>query len=151
MSHKFCPQCGITNRITARFCVQCGRAFGRLQAQGKFCPQCGTRRKPGTKFCAQCGLRWPVPLPLAAEPPIHQPSPQGVVLPPVADLDSDLPMLNEDEALFETQIDPMSRPDSLVRKGGKTGILLTEAELERLRQQPDRSVFIYTPKSNKRR
>jgi len=149
MIDKFCPHCGRSNRITARFCVQCRHAFHRLRAQGKFCAQCGARRKPGAKFCAQCGLRWPAPLPfptVAPEPPIQQPTPKGIVL----------PLLDEDESLHETQIDPMSRAlqpthDSLVRKGGQTGIILTEAELERLRQQPDRPLFIYTPKPTKRR
>jgi hypothetical protein len=86
------------------------------------------------------------------EPPIQQPAPQGVVLPPIAEL----PLLDDDEALQETQVDPSSRmqpdtPEHLVRKGGQTGIILTEAELERLRRQSDRPLFIYTPKPTKRR
>jgi hypothetical protein len=75
------------------------------------------------------------------------------VLPPVAEI----PFLDDDEALQETQIDPTSArqqpdtPEHLVRRGGQTGIILTDEELERLRTQSDRPLFIYTPKPTKRR
>ena len=157
MANKFCSQCRYVNRVTARFCVRCGHAFRQMQAQGRFCPQCGVQRKVGAKFCPHCGDQWrpaltaPLLPSILYEPPIQQTAPEGVVLPPNADL----PHLEEDEALYETQIDPASsvqhRPDHLVRKGGQTGIILTEEELERLRRQSDRPLFIYTPKPTKRR
>jgi hypothetical protein len=152
MAEKFCSNCGTFNRISAQFCIQCGESFPKLHAQNKFCPQCGVRRKPDTKFCTQCGHQWPVPAPIAPQPPIQQPAPVGIVLPPVAEI----PLLDEEDSLAETQIDPTSAlpPDSsdaLVRRGGQTGVILTDDELARLRKQPDRPLFIYTPKSPKRR
>jgi hypothetical protein len=152
MAEKFCSECGYANRVNAQFCVKCGHAFRRMRVQARFCPKCGLKRKMGAKFCLQCGYEWrPLP-PLPPEPPIRQPVPAGIVLPPVAEI----PFLDEDEALQETQIDPMSAapqslPEPLERKGGQTGIILTDEELERLRQQPDRPLFIYTPKPTKRR
>lgn len=158
MPSKFCSQCRYVNRVTARFCVRCGHAFRQLQAQGRFCPECGTPRKVGAKFCPTCGHQWRPPLAppilpaVPYEPPIQQTAPHGIELPPVAEI----PLLEDDESLHETQIDPASRvqadaPDHLVRKGGKTGVILTEAELERLRRMTDRPLFIYTPKPTKRR
>jgi len=152
MAEKFCSNCGTFNRISAQFCVQCGEAFPKLHAQSKFCPTCGTRRKAGSKFCTQCGYQWPVPAPISPEPPIQQPAPMGVVLPPEAEI----PLLDEEDSLAETQIDPTSAaqdgdPDALVRRGGQTGIILTEDELKHLREQPNRPLFIYTSKSSKRR
>ena len=157
MPNKFCSRCRYINRVTARFCVRCGHAFQQLQAQGRFCPQCGKARKVGAKFCPACGYQWRPPLAppvlpsIPYEPPIQQPAPEGVVLPPIAEI----PLLEDDEALYETQADPattvQASDDQLVRRGGQTGIILTEEELERLRRQSDRPLFIYTPKPTKRR
>ena len=73
------------------------------------------------------------------------------MLPPIAEL----PPLEGDEALYEMQIHPdqtlQDSDEHLVRKGGQTGIILTEEELERLRRQSDRPLYIYTPKPTKRR
>lgn len=153
MADKFCSACGTANRVSAHFCIQCGHAFQRLHTRRKFCPRCGTPQKDSARFCPQCGYRWNrLTDPIPPEPPIQQTAPVGIVLPPEAEL----PLLDEDDSLQETQIDPASainlnKADPLERKGGQTGIILTEEELERLRQQPDRPLFIYTPKSNKRR
>ncbi|NJR12696.1 zinc ribbon domain-containing protein [bacterium] len=152
MTDKFCSQCGSANRLRAKFCIQCGRAFGRMQVKRQFCAECGTARKPHAKFCLQCGTAWAQSV--APEPPLQQPAPRGVVLPPFADL----PLLDDEDARAETQIDPASaHPPSpldeepLIRRGGKTGIILTEKELARLRQQSERPMFIYTAKPLKRR
>lgn len=74
------------------------------------------------------------------------------MLPPIAEI----PLLDDDESLYETQVDPNSAiqsdpADHLVRRGGQTGIILTDEELERLRRQSDRPLYIYTPKPTKRR
>jgi len=50
-----CPGCGTENPEDAKFCVECGTAFGSR------CARCGADNPPRSKFCAQCGA------PLAAE------------------------------------------------------------------------------------
>jgi hypothetical protein len=79
----FCPQCGVDNPASARFCDQCGAQLIPVPAQGTApvavpapaaapaawpgppaqvisagpttCPQCGTAVIPGEAFCDTCG------------------------------------------------------------------------------------------------
>lgn len=74
----FCPQCGVDNPASARFCDQCGAQLIPVPAQGaapaaapaavpsapagptisagpNVCPQCGTAVIPGEAFCDSCG------------------------------------------------------------------------------------------------
>src|SRR5581483_7105991 len=44
-----CPTCSAENRADAKFCGECGAAFGVA------CPSCGTGNEPGRKFCFECG------------------------------------------------------------------------------------------------
>lgn len=90
----FCPQCGIENPSSARFCDQCGAVLVPVPAQGQAtvaaipvptpaplaqpaaagpssCPQCGTAVIPGEAFCDNCGaalLSAPVAAPAAPAP-----------------------------------------------------------------------------------
>lgn len=93
----FCPQCGVDNPASARYCDQCGTvlvpapgvtqapapaavvnnqpvASPAAQASGGavICPQCGTPAIPGEAFCDNCGAALDsVPRPVA---PVPQPS-----------------------------------------------------------------------------
>jgi hypothetical protein len=76
----FCPQCGVDNPPSARFCDQCGAQLIPVPATGaapiaapapqvapaaptgptisagpSVCPQCGTAVIPGEAFCDSCG------------------------------------------------------------------------------------------------
>ncbi|NJM07756.1 zinc-ribbon domain-containing protein [Candidatus Gracilibacteria bacterium] len=78
----FCPQCGVENPDTARFCDQCGATLipvvkaapgttmpaptatmpapapaqgGAVSAGPAICPQCGASAIPGEAFCDNCG------------------------------------------------------------------------------------------------
>jgi len=78
MKNPFCPQCGVENPASARFCDQCGAVLVPVPAQGSAaapvapvpqaapvpglatagpstCPQCGTAVIPGEAFCDTCG------------------------------------------------------------------------------------------------
>src|SRR5438876_4717095 len=44
-----CPNCDAENRADARFCGECGGAFGLT------CPACGAANEAGRKFCYECG------------------------------------------------------------------------------------------------
>ena len=46
-----CPQCGLDNRDTARYCVWCGGLLSAALA----CSYCGTPNRPGSRFCHRCG------------------------------------------------------------------------------------------------
>ena len=46
-----CTQCGTTNRVGAKFCVECGTGLAAT------CPSCGVAVDPGAKFCPDCGAR----------------------------------------------------------------------------------------------
>jgi class 3 adenylate cyclase/tetratricopeptide (TPR) repeat protein len=44
-----CPTCSAANPPAARFCQQCGAAFGPA------CPRCGSATWPGARYCTECG------------------------------------------------------------------------------------------------
>ena len=44
-----CPQCRQENRDDAKFCRECGMAFGT------FCTACRSPLRPGSKYCDNCG------------------------------------------------------------------------------------------------
>lgn len=48
-AEAICPQCGATNRPTARYCVRCRTVLAS-------CPHCGTPNRLGAKYCAACGV-----------------------------------------------------------------------------------------------
>jgi hypothetical protein len=62
---KLCPNCGHSNRASAKNCTQCGFAFfnvanstssgGSDGILRKRCQQCGAMNRMGAKVCAQCG------------------------------------------------------------------------------------------------
>lgn len=69
---KMCPQCGHSNRITAKVCTNCGYNFANMMwAQSdppsgvegvplKRCPECGHENRVSAKVCSQCGHRFRV-------------------------------------------------------------------------------------------
>jgi hypothetical protein len=82
----YCPQCGIDNPASARFCDQCGAALIPVAAAPAataltatlppvagpiICPQCGTSAIPGEAFCDNCGA----PLSAPASTPMPAPNP----------------------------------------------------------------------------
>ena len=53
-----CPQCGASNNVSAKFCVNCGAPlFAQPQTGGKRCPNCGTVNTEDSLFCIECGTR----------------------------------------------------------------------------------------------
>ena len=46
-----CSNCGTENRAGAKFCIECGTAFGNT------CPTCGTVNPAGAKFCSNDGTQ----------------------------------------------------------------------------------------------
>ena len=46
-----CPQCGVANPESAKFCRECGASL----AVNVSCATCGTANLPGSKFCNECG------------------------------------------------------------------------------------------------
>ena len=44
-----CSKCGHDNRISAKFCEECGAPFARK------CGKCGTELSATAKFCSECG------------------------------------------------------------------------------------------------
>ncbi|HLX62796.1 MAG TPA: Hsp70 family protein [Planctomycetota bacterium] len=48
-----CPNCGMENPVTFKFCGGCG---GKLERK-KICASCGTEVPPGFKFCGNCGAK----------------------------------------------------------------------------------------------
>jgi class 3 adenylate cyclase/tetratricopeptide (TPR) repeat protein len=69
-----CPRCGQDNRDEARFCRECGMAFGIP------CSRCGSYLRAENKYCDNCGATvpmmgsgLPVP-PLSVSPFFHTPS-----------------------------------------------------------------------------
>jgi hypothetical protein len=87
----FCPQCGIDNPATARYCDQCGAALVSVTvsaaaptsagqpalpppASAVICPQCGASAIPGEAFCDNCGAPLSAPLSGQAGPPPAAPT-----------------------------------------------------------------------------
>ncbi len=92
----FCPQCGVENPPSARYCDQCGAVMIPVPAQGpaapppasgparpaappaavgpSVCPQCGAAVMAGEAFCDNCGA----PLLGAARPVAPAPAYGGV-------------------------------------------------------------------------
>jgi Double zinc ribbon/FHA domain len=88
----YCPQCGIDNPATARYCDQCGAALIPVTAAAAaptspglsavappvagavICPQCGASAIPGEAFCDNCGAPLSAPLSAQANPPAAAPA-----------------------------------------------------------------------------
>jgi hypothetical protein len=88
----YCPQCGIDNPATARYCDQCGAALIPVTAAASaptspglvpvpppaaaavVCPQCGASAIPGEAFCDNCGAPLSAPLSAQASPPTAAPT-----------------------------------------------------------------------------
>ena len=97
----FCPQCGIDNPATARYCDQCGAALVPLPnaagaptipgmvavpspaAAGIVCSQCGAAAIPGEAFCDNCGAPLSAPASARATPAPAPPYGTGVPAQPV--------------------------------------------------------------------
>jgi Double zinc ribbon/FHA domain len=87
----FCPQCGIDNPATARYCDQCGAALIPVTTAAAaptssgppvvppptagvvICPQCGASAIPGEAFCDNCGAPLSAPLSAQTNPPAPAP------------------------------------------------------------------------------
>ena len=96
----FCPQCGVDNPESARYCDQCGAMLIPVPAQTTapatapatsvpaigptVCPQCGQAAIPGEAFCDNCGAPLSAPSrPVApVTPPPHSAAPPQPVYPP---------------------------------------------------------------------
>jgi hypothetical protein len=52
-----CPECQHDNREGAKFCLGCGRRFGRS------CPTCAAPLPPEARFCDECGAAIPAAAP----------------------------------------------------------------------------------------
>lgn len=55
---KACPQCGHTNKLTAKNCSQCGTRFFLAEVEGemrKRCDSCGHFNRMTANVCARCG------------------------------------------------------------------------------------------------
>ncbi len=46
-----CPDCGSRNRVSSKFCSDCGSRIDGV------CPNCGNENRPGARFCNACGHR----------------------------------------------------------------------------------------------
>ena len=46
-----CARCGSQSPDRAKFCLECGAAFGAR------CASCGTELPPAAKFCLECGAK----------------------------------------------------------------------------------------------
>jgi FHA domain/Double zinc ribbon len=97
----YCPQCGIDNPGTARYCDQCGAALVQLPvspsaptmptptaapppiAVGVVCPQCGASAIPGEAFCDNCGAPLSAPASAPTMPAPAPPYSTGVPAQPV--------------------------------------------------------------------
>lgn len=89
----YCPQCGIDNPDSARYCDQCGAALIPVASSagaqtivapaapaapaGISCPQCGAAAIPGEAFCDNCGapLSAPANAQAANTPTVVAPTP----------------------------------------------------------------------------
>lgn len=101
----FCPQCGVENPPSARYCDQCGAVMIPVPAQGpaapppatgrpgtvaapatagpSTCPQCGVAVIPGEAFCNNCGAPLlGAPRPVAPTPAYGGVPPQPAYPPP---------------------------------------------------------------------
>lgn len=124
---KFCTQCRHPNRLKAKFCKQCGHRFKRvmLLAAAEACPRCHTVRSVGAKFCRNCGYEF-----VPSEAPIQQPAAKGVELPPPALVPASLP-----------EIEPVEAESPVT--SGKTGILISQEELGKIRQaKTEQIIFV---------
>lgn len=52
---KECPNCHVANRMSAKFCAECGTKFPTKTKS--FCPECGAENKATAKFCGECGTK----------------------------------------------------------------------------------------------
>ena len=57
---KYCPSCGMANKIRNKFCNNCGVKLKDVKPKEalnmvKTCPSCGKAIKMSTKFCNYCG------------------------------------------------------------------------------------------------
>lgn len=145
-TEKYCTQCGKRNRATAKVCIECGRSFKTVAddtPDEAWCPDCGTANRPGAKFCRQCGHRFDPVVVVPPEPPLVQPAVGGIVLPPTAEI----PPFPDDLPEMPDAPEDDGEPE---RFGGKTGILLSPDELEKLRQaKDDRPIFVPNPRKKK--
>lgn len=121
---KFCTQCRQSNRLEAKFCKACGHRFKRvLLVSSETCPRCHTMRRNGTKFCRNCGYEF-----VPSEAPVKQPQVKGVELPPPALVPDSLPEIEAETAPAPT---------------GKTGILISQEELGKIRQaKTEQIIFV---------
>ncbi len=58
---KICPNCGHSNRYSAKNCTQCGFSFMFIRTEGalrKRCAFCGHYNRLGAKTCSQCGSKF---------------------------------------------------------------------------------------------
>jgi hypothetical protein len=124
---KFCTQCRHPNRLEAKFCKQCGHRFRRfmLVSTIEICPRCHTARHSGSKFCRNCGYQF-----VPSQAPIQQPRVEAVELPPPANI----PLIEPEQNSIEPET-PAST--------GKTGILISQEELGKIRQaKTEQIIFV---------
>lgn len=57
----FCPKCGTTNSVDAKFCASCGTELQPVPVQkatstSVHCPKCGAENGNSARFCQNCGV-----------------------------------------------------------------------------------------------
>ncbi len=106
---KVCPQCGTTNRQTAKFCINCGAPLTAQEAAapagGKKCPACGFVNEDDAAFCVSCGAK----LPDVVEEPVREEEP----LPTEEDLYAAAGMTEEAP---QEEAEPVEEPKGYVCK-----------------------------------
>ncbi len=99
---KVCPQCGVGNKMTSKFCIGCGAPLPAQEAEGpaggKRCPKCGTMNDEDASFCVECGT----PMPAVEKPAVEKPEmPQ-----PGAEIMGDGPAPEIQEPMVEEALAP---------------------------------------------
>lgn len=97
-----CTQCGMGNKMTAKFCVACGAPLTAKEAVpapgAKRCPNCGQGNDSDASFCVGCGT----PLPEMEEPVVDA-EPEAIPEEPVKPVCKNCGAQLEEDMLFCVQ------------------------------------------------
>lgn len=141
-THKFCSQCRHENRISAKFCMHCGKAFKRFIIKSQdtdYCPSCYTARHEGAKFCRICGYSF---VSQPTEPPVNQPVVPALELPPPALIPA--PIAPPPTVAKQDPIEPSASSQET-----ENGILISQTELAQLRRAKTEQILFIPRKKPK--